>query len=85
MREEKGKFLSPAGCGTFLSNGLPFGGRKILGSRSSAVASTHASERNGVRIAGMWFGLWEWRAVHLLTDGLLNDSAAYFHEIALWA
>ena len=33
----------------------------------------------------MWFGLWEWCAVHLLTDGLLNDSAAYFHEIALWA
>ena len=38
-----------------------------------------------MRVAGIRFRFWQRTAVHLFPDGLLDNSAAHFHEVALWA
>lgn len=76
---------APTGFGGLSCNRFPLCRREILGPRLPALSSTDTAKRNRVRIAGIWFRLWEWSAVHLLTDGLLHNGAAYFHEVALRA
>jgi len=77
-------FGFPAGCGSFLRYGLAFGWRQLIGSRLATLRSAELAECNGCWILAS-VGVFEWRPVHLLADGLLYHTAGVDEEIVIFA